>query len=459
VFTSLRSRLWLSYSLLIVTALGVVALALVLYLIRNPLLSRQTMERLRAVETVVAAAQAGAGKPSPLQNASEKFGVRLIHFSSAGQVIEDTGAGQGELQLPRRRVLRNATVARDAAGRAWLYTLQQLPDGSWLMVAAPRPKVSVLAALRDELLPPFFQGGVIAVLLSLVVAYLFARWIADPLQSVIAEAGRVPAGEATAVVLRGPREVQELARAFNTMADRVQSSRRSQQDFIANVSHELKTPLTSIQGFAQAILDGTADTPDALRQSADVIYNEAGRMHRMALDLLDLARLDAGTADLSMARVNVAALLQGIGEKFMPMASGAGIELKIHAAAGLPEVIGDGDRLAQVFTNLLENALKFTPSGGTVTVRAAQDRDQLQISVADTGRGIPPEALAHIFDRFYQADASRQGGNRHGAGLGLAIVQELVEAHGGRISVRSALDRGTAFIVHLPLGGPASPGS
>jgi len=455
MFYSLRSRLWLSYALLIVTALGIVAVVLVLYLIRNPLLYRQTIDRLQAVETVVSVAQVEAGG-LPLQSAAQTFGVRLIHFASTGQVLEDTGTGQPALKFPRRAAIRNVPILRDASGRAWLYTLEQLPDQTWLLVATPRPKVPLLGALRDELLPPFFQGGLIAVLLSLVVAFVFARWIADPLQNVIAEARRMPAEQANAVPLRGPREVQELAGAFNAMVARVQASHRSQQDFIANVSHELKTPLTSIQGFAQAILDGAADTPEALLQSADVIYKEAGRMHRMALDLLDLARLDAGTADLTMSPVNMSALLQSMGEKFAPLADRNGIELKIHVAAGLPEVVGDGDRLAQVFTNLVDNALKFTPRGGKITVRAAQDRDELQISVGDTGRGISPEAVPHIFERFYQADVSRQGGDRHGAGLGLAIVHEIVAAHGGRISVRSASDRGTAFIVHLPLAGPAS---
>src|SRR5512145_1890212 len=114
----------------------------------------------------------------------------------------------------------------------------------------------------------------------------------------------------------GPHEVQDLTRAFNSMIARVESSQRSQRDFVANVSHELKTPLTSIQGFAQAILDDTADTPEARKQAAQIIYNEAGRMHRMALDLLDLARLEAGTADLQMSKMDVGVLLQGIVDKF-----------------------------------------------------------------------------------------------------------------------------------------------
>ncbi len=145
----------------------------------------------------------------------------------------------------------------------------------------------------------------IALLLSLVLAYVIARWVADPLQRVIAAARTIPQDDMPAVAEGGPHEVQELMQAFNAMLARVQASQTSQRDFVANVSHELKTPLTSIQGFAQAIMDGTADTPEAQQQAAEVIYNEAGRMHRLALDLLDLARLDAGTADLKMSPVDM----------------------------------------------------------------------------------------------------------------------------------------------------------
>jgi two-component system sensor histidine kinase ResE len=213
----------------------------------------------------------------------------------------------------------------------------------------------------------------------------------------------------------------------------------------------LKTPLTSIQGFAQAILDDTADTPEARKQAAQIIYNEAGRMHRMALDLLDLARLEAGTADLKMSTVDIKVLLQNIVDKFTPQSQKAGILLNLTVPASLPNVLGDGDRLAQVFTNLVDNALKFTSANGHVTLSAANAGAEMEISITDSGMGVPKEALPHLFDRFYQVDSSRAGGENHGAGLGLAIVREIVEAHGGRISVRSELGHGTAFVIHLPL--------
>jgi two-component system sensor histidine kinase ResE len=221
----------------------------------------------------------------------------------------------------------------------------------------------------------------------------------------------------------------------------------------------LKTPLTSVQGFAQAILDGTADSTEARQQAAQVIYDESGRMHRLVLDLLDLARLDAGTADITMLPVNMSALLNAVQEKFIPQSQKAGVEIKVETTANLPNLTADGDRLAQVFTNLVDNALKFTPKGGVITIRAnvLDSRKEMLISVSDTGIGIPPEAQALIFNRFYQADSSRRGGKKHGAGLGLAIAHDIVQAHGGKISVRSRLGEGTSFDVFLPLTGRSVP--
>jgi signal transduction histidine kinase len=446
MFSSLRARLWLSYAVLIVTALGVVAFVLILYLLRNPVLYRQTFVQLRAADNLL-------NQPdSNTDFIAQALNVRVLTFNSTGAVITDTDPASPAIPLPSQTILaRISQTVRDRTGKNWLYTLRQLPNGNWLMVASPRPKEPILALLTDELLAPLLEGGTIGLLLALILAFVIARWIADPLQRLVYAARAFPQGAATPVNARGPHEVQELTRVFNAMMTRVQASQKSQRDFVANVSHELKTPLTSIQGFAQAIMDGTVDTPEARKQAAEVIYNESGRMHRMALDLLDLARLDAGIINLQMSPVDIRALLNGIVEKFTPLASKAGVTLKAEFANDLLPVLGDGDRLAQVFTNLVDNALKFTPEGGSITLRAIHDRNEIQVAVDDTGKGIPKDDVPHIFDRFYQADSARAGGEHHGAGLGLAIVHEIVAAHGGRISVRSALGRGTAFIVHLPL--------
>ena len=321
------------------------------------------------------------------------------------------------------------------------------------MVAAPRPRVPIVNIFADQFLLPIVEGGVIAFLLSLVLAYVLSRWVADPLQQVVVAARNYPSEDMQPVNPQGPHEVQDLTRAFNSMIARVESSQQSQRDFVANVSHELKTPLTSIQGFAQAILDDTADTPEARKQAAQIIYNESARMHRMALDLLDLARLEAGTADLKMSAVDVAVLLHSIVEKFSPQAIKAGVALQVDIPGQLPVLIADGDRLAQVFTNLVDNALKFTPANGQVTLSAKKAGAEMELSVTDSGVGVESEALSRLFDRFYQVDVSRSRGRgeSHGAGLGLAIVKEIVQAHGGKIGVRSRVGHGTTFTIQLPL--------
>ncbi len=450
MFRSLRSRLWLSYAALIVTALLVVAITLILFLLRDPLLYRKTFLRLAAAQTLVDEQTVSAGQISDIAKA---MNVRVMVFDGSGRLMQDSAGNQAALALPADpRSLVSTGFERDFLGRPWFYAVKRLSNGDWLLVAAPRPKVApVLAVLTDELSAPLLEGGVIALLLSLVLAYIIARWVADPLEQVVVAARTQPADNIPHVAERGPHEVQELTKAFNAMVARVRASRLAQRDFVANVSHELKTPLTSIQGFAQALMDGTVSRPEEQRQAAQVIYSEATRMHRMAVDLLDLARLDGGTAEFRRAPVNMPALLRSVCDKFQPIALNAGVALHLALPAKLSDVTGDGDRLAQVFSNLVDNGIKFTSSGGSVTIRAMEDRGEVQVSVTDTGKGISANALPHIFDRFYRADTARSGGDGHGAGLGLAIVHEVVAAHGGRISVRSAEGRGTGFVVHLPL--------
>jgi signal transduction histidine kinase len=444
----------LSYAFVIAIAVMIVAIVLLVFLYRNPALSRQTQQQLRAVQKLITANPRGIlDDPNALEEITQAYNVRVLIFNQARKVLFDSKPNDAALPYPRRNLLgRNSQTSIDAKGNIWLYTASRLTDNRVLVIAAPRPpRAPVLNIFADEFLLPIIEGGSIAFLLSLVLAFALARWVADPLQQLVLAARNYPSEPMKPVAPRGPHEVQDLARAFNSMTARVDSSQQSQRDFVANVSHELKTPLTSIQGFAQAILDETTDTPEARKQAAQIIYNESARMHRMALDLLDLARLEAGTADLKMSAVDVGVLMRSIVEKFSPQAKNAGVDLQVNVSDNLPALHADGDRLAQVFTNLVDNALKFTPAHGEVTLAAKKIGAEMELSVTDSGLGVAREALPRLFDRFYQVDASRAGGEGHGAGLGLAIVKEIVQAHGGKIGVRSQVGHGTTFTIQLPL--------
>jgi len=453
MFKSLRSRLWLSYAFVVAIALSIVAFVLLVYLVRNPINARQAEQEMATVKSLILENhQKYLKNLDLLTEISRSNNVRVIVFAQGRNVVVDTNPEEPQIPFPRRNLLnRNSQTAVDAAGNAWLYTFSRLQNGQILVVTAPRPRLQVLNIFADQFFLPILEAGVISLLVSLILAFLLSRWVADPLQQVVVVARKYPSDDFNLVSPHGPQEVQDLTRAFNSMVQRVHSSQRSQRDFVANVSHELKTPLTSIQGFAQAILDDTANTPEARQQAAQIIYDESGRMHRMALDLLDLARLEAGTADMKMGVVNVDILLRSIVDKFTPQAQKANVNIQVEIPSDLPSLIGDGDRLAQVFTNLVDNALKFTPANGQVTLSAKKNGDEMELSVTDTGIGVESEALPHLFDRFYQTDPSRAGGEKHGAGLGLSIVKEIVEAHSGKIGVRSQAGQGTIFTIHLPL--------
>jgi signal transduction histidine kinase len=481
MFHSLRARLWLSYALLIAVALAALALVLFSYLISNPLIYRQTAQRIYQVEQNLVNRQSEwADLPAAqiqrrLERAAEtptaqELGVRVLVFTRERKIAADSQPNAPALVLPRTPRLHLSGVQRDSANAPWLYSLIHLKNGSWLMVTAPRPNVPRVAVFRDEFFAPILRAGILALLLALLLAYVLARWVADPLQRLVAASKSMPAAYNTllevpsypsppaaspdALDSSGPREVQELVRAYQDMLLRVQAGQKAQRDFVANVSHEMKTPLTSIQGFAQALIDGTAATPAEQQQAAGIIYAEAGRMHRLVVDLLDLARLDAGTANLKSEPVNLAALLETVGEKFALQARQAGVTLEVQPGA-LPAVIGDGDRLAQVLTNLVDNALRYTPSGGTVTLSTRLEPESACVLVRDTGTGIAPEALPHIFERFYRADPARPGGKDHGAGLGLAIAQEIALGHHGTLTAESQPGQGSTFTLRLPLPRPS----
>jgi signal transduction histidine kinase len=461
MFNSLAARLWLTYALVTAVALALVAAAIAFYLLGNPIEVRQANLRLGAAAEVLS--QRGRlpltdaeELQAQAERAAELLDVRVMIVRADGHIIADSEtSAEGPLQVEAENGQAGAPGTQtllDAQGRRWLYTVRALPHapGIFLVTATPRPRPSVRGILSDELFRPLFRAGALALGLALLFSILISRWVAGPLQRMSASARAMAEGQFQPVKPEGPNEVRALARSFNEMAGRVVASQRSQRDFVANISHELKTPLTAIQGFAQALLDGTARTPDAIGKSAEVIHDEAARMHRLVLDLLELARLDAGTQPFERQPVDLAALLHGVAEKFAPQSRAAEVRLDVQVG-GLPPIMGDGDRLAQVFTNLVDNAIQHAPPGGWVRLEAGQQDGAVRVSVTDNGPGIPPEEQARIFERFYQVDKARGGGGGRGVGLGLAIAREIVLAHHGKLALESEVGKGSRFSVSLPI--------
>ncbi len=471
MFSSLRARLIASFSAIILVCLFLtgIFLAILLQPLQQQLMFTSLVDKaipttFRVREMLNRGIQPQEIASRLKEQASEQD-TRMLILTPNGDVLADTqeeltGA---HLDLQQFQQTRTDPQRRFSLGRF------SVPGGETVFYVAvtlrgivqEQSLVLVLAAPRrsgllSDLTTTLLIAGSVAFFLSVVLALIITRSISEPLRRIALAAREIAQGHYDQELdITAPDEVRSLAHSFNVMARQVEASQQAQRDFVANVSHELKTPLTSIQGFSQALLDGTAKDEEARRRAAQIVSDEAERMTRLVDDLLDLARIEAGQIVMAHEPLEVGRLLRGCVEKFALRAEESGVDLKLEIedikAEGRP-LLGDGDRLAQVFTNLIDNALKHTPHGGRVIVaaRPVSEGQQLEISVADSGPGIPAEDLSRIFERFYQVDKSRAKG-KGGVGLGLAIAREIVQAHGGKIEAESVGGLGTRLAVTLPL--------
>lgn len=294
---------------------------------------------------------------------------------------------------------------------------------------------------------PFLRfGGVAVGVLALVLMARALRRVAAPVGDLIDAAGRVEAGDYSVRVReRGPREVRALARAFNGMTARLEANETQRRNLLADVTHELRTPVTVIQGNLEGLLDGVYPRDDA---HLAPVLEETRVMSRLIDDLRTLALAESGALKLHREPTDLGILVSETAASFRARADAAGVEVAPDLPADLPLAEVDPTRIREVLSNLIANALRYTPRGGHVRVSGRTDEDGrgVVLSVADTGAGIPPEALPHVFDRFYKSSDSG------GTGLGLAIAKNLVEAHGGTITAESAgvPGQGTTLAVRLP---------
>src|SRR5699024_7956480 len=222
------------------------------------------------------------------------------------------------------------------------------------------------------------------------------------------------------------------------------------KDFISNVSHELRTPIALMQGYSEAIVDDIAESPAEKNELAQIILEESLRMSRLVNELLDIGRMEAGYMELNLEEIDIQTFMERIHKKFIGMADENDIELTFTNEIERDIVCLDPDRMEQVLTNLIDNALGHTGKDGAVHVTIRSLQDKLHIEVEDNGSGIKEEDLSFIFERFYKADKSRTRTDKKGTGLGLAITKHIVQAHDGIISVKSKINEGTTFSINLP---------
>jgi two-component system sensor histidine kinase BaeS len=420
---SLRARLFAA-------TLAALALTLALTIAIGAVLTRRQVDRSQAANVARLADE-----------------LALQRRENVNYKTEDQLSGSTRILIQPRasfvKLVPNVNLSSDGEatylGKRQLYSYRTLPNRGLILL---RP-ASLTSAWRPFLVD-LLLAGLVGVLFAAVISFFVARSIVRPIRRV-ADATRALAADERHDPLptEGSTELVALALAFNQMTEQLAASREAERNFLLSVSHELKTPLTAIRGYAEGLADGAFDADEAAR----TIVLEAGRLERLVRDLLDLARMNRAEFSVRSEPVDLAETAREAVARHEGSAREFGVELRAGGVEAWVE--GDGDRLLQVASNLVENALRETPAGGSVTVIAKAGT----LIVADTGPGIATDDLPHVFERFYLYD--KVGKDRPvGSGLGLAIVKQLATAMGGDVRVESG-PAGTTFTVVLrpQLGG------
>jgi len=294
----------------------------------------------------------------------------------------------------------------------------------------------------------FVRGGLIAVAIALVLTFVLSRRILAPVRSLTSAARQLGRGDfSQRVDVRDRSELGELASTFNSMADDLERAEQLQQNMVADVAHELRTPLSNIKGYLEAVRDRVVE-PDA--DTIRSLDEEATLLSRLVDDLQELSLAEAGELRLVCRAEDIGDLVRQTVGAVQAKANAKGVSMSAELPGGLPAVNIDRHRIGQVLRNLLDNAVTHTPAGGAITVTAERQHPGVEVSVADTGEGIPADDLPNIFERLYRVDKSRARATG-GSGLGLTIARRLVEAHGGTIAAESEPGKGSRFLFTLPM--------
>jgi len=365
------------------------------------------------------------------------YGQRIILTDANGTVVADSERDLlGELYNP------------SSTGRLLLSPRQAGTIGTLYITPESSLDFTSLQILFRAIGLYFIWGGLIAVAIALAITFFLSRRILAPVKALTSAAERLGRGDfSQRVHVKDRSELGELANTFNSMASDLERAEQLRQNMVADIAHELRTPLSNIRGYLEAVRDGV------MRPDADAIRSldeEAALLSRLVDDLQELSLAEAGELKLICQAEDIGELIKQTVDGVQAQAMAKGVSVSIDLPDKLPAVNIDSQRISQVLRNLLENAIAHTAKGGTVTVIARQQADYIEVAVNDTGEGIPAEDLPNIFERFYRVDKSRARATG-GSGLGLTIAKRLVEAHGGKIEAKSELGKGSRFAFTLPI--------
>ncbi len=384
------------------------------------------------------------GQFAAATSADETYGpVRVAEGGRRLSAVRRTSRGTGEIRLVEPYHV--PLTAADGSTLGLLFvTPASLPGGTRAGGAASPGAPGIAGRINRALLLAALAAGAVGLILSVALS----RRILKPVEALTGAARRMAAGDLDQrVTAVGRDEIAELARAFNAMAERRATAERLRRDLVSDVAHELRSPLTNLRCQLEALQDGLVPaSPEVL----DSLHEEARLLETLIDDLQDLALAEAGQLELECVPLDLAREVERAVRAFRPRAEELGLTIETACTDELPPVRADVRRLAQILRNLLSNAITYTPSGGVIRVAARPAPDGVEVTVADSGPGIPAEHLPFLFERFYRTDASRSR-QTGGAGLGLAIVKQLAAAHGGRVWVESEVGRGALFGLSLPV--------
>ena len=396
------------------------------------------------VSNVLATARAPFAPPTPAGSKGPPLPRRTR--GPTNYVLADAN---GHIVIDDQRKRVGMALSGEEQAVALPITLADRPIG-FLMANSQEQELlleaqqSFLSQLRRNLI----FAAVIASVMAVVMGALISRAIASPLSKLTQAARAFSARQwDTRAQRNGTQEIIEVADAFNNMAQSLQQAEVNRRNLTADIAHELRTPLSVIQGNLRAMLD---DVYPLERSEIANVYDETRLLSRLVEDLRELALAEAGQIELKPQALDVSRLLQATADQFAVAADARSLSLNVQPVVALPAAFADGDRAGQVLRNLINNALRHTPEGGRVTLAAELAHPFIKLIIQDTGEGIAPDDLPLVFDRFYRGDKSRARASG-GTGLGLAIAKSLVEAMGGQIGVESALGQGSRFWFTVPV--------